>query len=406
VKAATMHAVPLAPALAEVALSRVRAFAYALVLPALALIAPRAGLSRGALALVLLTALTCALSAWVPALRSWRGRALPRATGTIAPFVDLAALTGLHLLLARALPELEPGVLLSFVASAVLVLGTTGLRGSALLAAGATLASFAGLAVYLRLHPGAYRPACALALLLGGGLALLIAGVLRRAAAQEGLRRFLSPSGVLRAEADPALLAAGGARREATVLFAELRGIAAFTNEREPEEVIRLLRRLRALLVAAVQEENGTLLELTGDGVLAVFGAPESSPGDARAALHAAAGIVRHVRALAISEDVAVGVGVGLHRGRVVAGDVGTDGALAYALAGDVAGIARRLESLTHEVKVEVILSGDVSAALDASASLRPLGPIRVLGRGRTVEAFAWEEAPSDPGASLLSAPR
>jgi adenylate cyclase len=112
------------------------------------------------------------------------------------------------------------------------------------------------------------------------------------------------------------------------------------------------------------------------------------------------------VRALAISEDVSVGVGVGLHRGRVVAGDVGTDGALEYALAGDVVGIARRLESLTHEVKVEVILSGEVSAALDAPAPLRALGPLRIQGRSRAVEAFAWEEAPSDPAASLLTLPR
>jgi class 3 adenylate cyclase len=90
----------------------------------------------------------------------------------------------------------------------------------------------------------------------------------------------------------------------------------------------------------------------------------------------------------------------------VVAGDVGADGLLEYAVVGEVATIARRLQTLTHEVKVEVILSADVSAALDAPVPLRALGPMRIQGRGRPVDAFAWEEAPSDPAASLLNVPR
>ncbi|MBF5044021.1 adenylate/guanylate cyclase domain-containing protein [Aggregicoccus sp. 17bor-14] len=404
-----MYAVSLVPALAEDLLSRVRALAYLLALPALALLAPRAELSRGALALAGLTLLTCALSAFVPAVRSVRGQALPRATGWVAPFADLAALAGAHLLLARAAPpglDVEPLVLVSLVAGAVLVVASAGLRASALLALLCTLAGGAALLAYVRLHPGTGRTACLVAVALAGACAFGLARLVRRAAAQTALARVLPGAGALRVAREPSLLAAEGTRLEATVLFAELRGLSAWAGEREPDEVIRLMRRLRTLLAAAIHEDGGSLLEVTGDGVLAVFGAPEPAPGDARAALHAAAALVRHVRALAISEDLPLSVGVGLHRGRLVAGDMGAEGLLQYALVGDVVSIARRLESLTNEVKVEVILSADVSAALDAPAPLRALGPVRVAGRSRSVEAFAWEEAPSDPAASLLTVPR
>ncbi len=401
-----MPASPLVPALAEASLSRLRALAYVLVLPALALVTPRLGLTRGALALVWLSLLTCALSALVPFLRTLSGRNLPRATGYAAPFIDLAALTGLHLLAARAFPQAEPLVLLSLVATSALTVVSAGLRLSPPLVLLTSLAAGAALFAYVRLHPGPHRLLCLAALGLAGVLGLLVSRVLGRAAQQVGLRRFLPPAVAQRLGRSPEGLAAAGARRDVTVLYTELRGVSAYASEREPEEALRLLRTLRGLQVMAVHEEGGTLLAATGDGVLAVFGAPEPRAGDARAALHAATALVRHVRALALSEDVPVAVGVGLHRGRVVAGDVGDGGVLEYALGGDVATIARRLQSLTHEMKADVILSADVSAALDAPVPLRALGPMRIQGRSRSVEAYAWEEAPSDPAASLLHVPR
>lgn len=189
----------------------------------------------------------------------------------------------------------------------------------------------------------------------------------------------------------------GGVRQDASVLFADLRGFTSASEAKEPEQVVAELNEYLEVVVPAVRDAGGVVDKYIGDAVMAVFGVPVPRPDDAACALRAAAAMERALLELnqrrAARALPPLRQGIGVHRGVVVAGNIGTVERAQYTVIGDTVNVASRLESHTKELGVTVLVSA-AAAASAASApgvpALRPLGGVAVKGRVEPIQVFGF----------------
>jgi adenylate cyclase len=212
------------------------------------------------------------------------------------------------------------------------------------------------------------------------------------------LARYFSPKVVdVLAERDEPL---GRVRRQAVgVLFADLVGFTTLAEEMSPEEVMALLRAFHGRMEDEVFRHGGCLEKFIGDAMLATFGVPDVGARDATDTLACARAMLASLETWN-AERAAVRLpplrmGVGLHYGQAVLGDIGSHRSMAFATVGDTINIASRLQALTRELDASLVASGELVAAIEREAAdlsllakLAPRGP-HVL-RGRDTPLTIW----------------
>ncbi len=141
---------------------------------------------------------------------------------------------------------------------------------------------------------------------------------------------------------------AAGQRRNVTVLFADLTGYTALSGRIDSEDLFEIVQRYINLLIKSVYKYEGIIDKITGDGIMALFGAPISHENNAeravRAALDMQADVAQLSRELYPTIDVELGMRVGLHSGLVVVGGVGSNLMMDYTAIGDTVNLAHRIE--------------------------------------------------------------
>ncbi|MCB9765058.1 MAG: adenylate/guanylate cyclase domain-containing protein [Alphaproteobacteria bacterium] len=187
----------------------------------------------------------------------------------------------------------------------------------------------------------------------------------------------------------------GGERRIATVLFADIQGFTAIAEQMEPEEALALLNRYLGAMADCVIAHGGTLDKFLGDAVMALFGAPLSQGSDAidaQAAVDCALAMSREVDRLnserTAEGELPVELGIGVHTGELVAGNVGTDKRAEYTAIGDAVNLASRLQGLTRRLGRRVVISAETRERLDLDLDRDDAFTVRVRGRKRTVEVY------------------
>ena len=143
----------------------------------------------------------------------------------------------------------------------------------------------------------------------------------------------------------------GGEVRQVTVLFADIRGFSRFTEEHTATEVIETLNRVFQSLSQVVFTHRGTFDKYLGDGLMAFYGAPVSGEDDAQRALDSAIEMQRRFQELCqeTGEDLnSLGLGVGLHSGEVVVGNIGSEKVMDYTVVGYVVNVAKRLQEIAQ----------------------------------------------------------
>lgn len=205
--------------------------------------------------------------------------------------------------------------------------------------------------------------------------------------------------------------ASQGEERRLAILFLDMRGFTARTTGQLPYDVVFLLNRFFDAIVPGIIGANGTVDKYLGDGLLAVF-ETEDEHSSARAALKAAADIsaalARFNRTLASEDAPAVAIGMGLHLGDLVLGEIGAAGNAPRTLIGDSVNAASRLEGKTKELGVELLISEALlhSAGIDTSdldmVTLELRGvivPLRALAlkKGTDQGVLSGEARPVDP---------
>lgn len=175
-------------------------------------------------------------------------------------------------------------------------------------------------------------------------------------------------------------------RRVVTVLFGDLSDFTSWSEDLDPERVGAVVDRVLAALAGAVRTFGGHVDKLTGDGIMAVFGAPVAHEDDAERAVRAALAMQRAVRRVLDDErggGAPLGLRVGLNTGVVVAG---VQAALEYTVIGDTVNTAARL---ADSAAIGTVYAGARTAATTRNlASWRQLRPLRLRGKREPVEAY------------------
>jgi len=197
-------------------------------------------------------------------------------------------------------------------------------------------------------------------------------------------------------------LALGGKRRHITVLFSDVRGFTSISEKIGPEEVVSFLSEYFAQITEIVFKHGGTVDKFIGDGMMAVFGAPKSYGDDALRAVKTGLEMIEMVETLdpkwAKLMGRALKIGVGINSGDAVVGSIGSELRSDFTAIGDVVNLASRLEALTKEMGVPILISEFTAAELAQDVALKPLQRVKVQGREApllvyTSAAFYHEEA-------------
>ncbi|HUR73243.1 MAG TPA: adenylate/guanylate cyclase domain-containing protein [Sporichthya sp.] len=186
-----------------------------------------------------------------------------------------------------------------------------------------------------------------------------------------------------------------GERKQVTVLFADVARSMELAERLDADEWTQIMARLFEICRAAVESFGGTVDKFTGDGVMALFGAPVAFEDHAWRACHAALRLVADAETFASEltrRDVEFGVRVGLNSGEVIAGAVGDS---AYTAVGHTVGLAQRMENLS--VPGEVRLTEATAALISGGFLLRDLGRHPVKGSSAAVGVYALVAAVAGP---------
>jgi class 3 adenylate cyclase len=207
----------------------------------------------------------------------------------------------------------------------------------------------------------------------------------------EGLfRSYMSPDVATTLLADPGQAELGGRLVETTVLFADLTGFTPYSERSAPEEVVDLLNECLRAAVPVVLSEGGTIDKFMGDALMALFNAPAPQPDHVVRAARAALGLQRAVEAELEGRADVPHFRVGVHTGRAVVGNVGTEDVRNFTAIGDAVNLASRLQE--HAAAGEVVVSAPVRDRLGARATVRPLGAVTIKGKDQPVEAYVLED--------------
>jgi adenylate cyclase len=204
--------------------------------------------------------------------------------------------------------------------------------------------------------------------------------------------RFVSKDVYDQLVADPAAARVGGARREMSVLFADIRGFTTMTERGRPEDVVAQLNEYFSRMVDVVFTHRGTIDKFVGDMVMALFGAPVADPDHADHAVRAALGMLAALSTLnatwAENGKPPLEIGIGVNSGDMVAGIIGSDTVMSYTVIGDAVNLGSRLESLNKEYGTRLIISEATRARLKGQYDMKPLGAVTVKGKSEPVNIF------------------
>lgn len=187
-----------------------------------------------------------------------------------------------------------------------------------------------------------------------------------------------------------------GEKKEVTILFSDIRNFTPLTESNDPKLVIRVMNSYFKEMAEAIKENKGLVLQFIGDEIYAVFGAPISRPDHAVKAFRAGLEMKRRLVSLNKQFELkglpGLQHGIGIHTGDALAANIGSPDRLSYLLVGDTVNLASRLQSLTKEIGVEMILSGHTFARLSESertaVELKKIPTTSVKGKAKPVDIY------------------
>src|SRR5262245_15728193 len=181
-----------------------------------------------------------------------------------------------------------------------------------------------------------------------------------------------------------------GERKQVTVLFADIKGSMELLADRDPEEARRLLDPVLERMMDAVHRYEGTVNQVMGDGIMALFGAPLALEDHAVRACYAALAmqeaIRRYTEEIRRSHGIEVQIRIGLHSGEVVVRAIDNDLHMDYTAVGQTTHLAARMEQLANPGTIR--LTADTLRLAEGWVQVTPLGPVPVKGLPAPMEVY------------------
>ena len=217
----------------------------------------------------------------------------------------------------------------------------------------------------------------------------------RQVKERDALARFLPAPLVERVRNNPLTMSLGGHELEVTVLFADIRGFTALAGAHTPPAIVAFLNTYFTEMVEEIFSRGGVLDKFIGDGICAVFTGPPAE--QVGRALACGAGMLRRLesvdRTAALPGAHTLRIGIGVHTGRAVAGNIGSPLRLEYTHIGDAVNVASRIESLCKEFGEVFLVSADTMALAEPALRerARKMAPAMVKGKAEPLEVYALD---------------
>ena len=195
-----------------------------------------------------------------------------------------------------------------------------------------------------------------------------------------------------------------GNRRRISVLFSDIRGFSKISEHLAPERVVELLNQYFELMVEVVFRNQGTLDKFMGDGLMAIFGAPENDPYQEEHALKAAIEMQQELAKLQVgwaAEGIHIRIGVGIHSGPAIVGTIGSSRRMEYTAIGDTVNVASRLQNATKELGANILISEHTYYGAKGAFPFRNMGTITVRGREEPLTVYALDIASPVPESAV-----
>ena len=203
--------------------------------------------------------------------------------------------------------------------------------------------------------------------------------------------RYLSQEIVQRLMEQPDLVKPGGDKKEATILFADIRGYTTFSETKPPEYIIEMLNEYFGEAVEIVVKHKGYIDKFIGDAIMAAWGVPlQTEQQDAISAVTAALEIQQLIasskRTFFKGDASILKVGIGMHTGPIVAGNLGSSRRMNYTVIGDTVNVAARLEGVARGG--EVIITQNTRDYVGDLFSMKKLEPVKVKGKTAPIPIY------------------
>ena len=180
-----------------------------------------------------------------------------------------------------------------------------------------------------------------------------------------------------------------GTEREVTILFADIRSFTRLSEGMQAKQVVALLNEVFQLITTSLLERGGTIDKYIGDSVMAYFGAPVPHPDHPERAVAAAVDALRVVEERNVEAGIPVQIGIGIHTGMVVVGNIGSDRRTDFTAVGDAVNVAHRLEKLARPG--QVLISEAVQRRVRSAMRTNFEGERQLSGREEPVHVYSVE---------------
>jgi class 3 adenylate cyclase/DNA-binding IscR family transcriptional regulator len=181
-----------------------------------------------------------------------------------------------------------------------------------------------------------------------------------------------------------------GERKQVTVLFADMKGSMELLADRDPEEARKILDPVLEHMIEAVHRYEGTVNQVMGDGIMALFGAPLAHEDHAVRACYAALrmqeSVKRYADGVRRTEGVPIQIRVGLNSGEVVVRSIGSDLKMDYTAVGQTTHLAARMEQMA--TPASILITAETLRLAEGYVEVKPLGPVNVKGLSEPVEVY------------------
>jgi adenylate cyclase len=243
---------------------------------------------------------------------------------------------------------------------------------------------------------------------LGSGFNAMVAGLREREAIKDTFGRFVSQD--VAAAVLENRVPLQGELREVTVLFQDIRGFTSLSEYTSPVILLHMLNGFFTEMVAAVEAHGGTVKQFTGDGLMALFGAPVQHGEEPIRAVRAALTMLERLDTFNQHRlqggEAALRIGVGIHTGEVVAGNIGPDTRMEYGVVGDAVNVASRVQGLTKEVGAAILVTDVTAARLEERFLFGKQAVLPVRGKTEPIQVIEILEAHPTNALRSVSTPR